>query len=117
MASVLQQSEPHAFVEEELVRALNEQSFGLSSYEIVSTSPLKAIARVVLLEEAIIMVSLTSRGYQLNSPSEPPSDSDLDAEAVFENIEQLLQSVSPSYEAARRSVFVAKLSALSPSPS
>lgn len=66
MASVLQQSEPHAFVEEELVRALNEQSFGLSSYEIVSTSPLKASARVVLLEEEIIMVSLTSRGYQVS---------------------------------------------------
>lgn len=66
MASVLQQSEPHAFVEEELVRALHEQSFGLSSYEILSTSPLKASARVVLLEEEIIMVSLTSRGYQVS---------------------------------------------------
>ncbi|KAI0755219.1 hypothetical protein C8Q80DRAFT_418593 [Daedaleopsis nitida] len=108
----MQQSEPHAFVEEELNHTLTEQSFGISSYEIVSTSPLKATAKIVLLEEETVMVSLTSRGFQLHSPSEPPMDPDLDAEIVFETIEQLLQSVSPRYGAAQRSALMAKLNAL-----
>ena len=66
MTSTPEQSEPHAFVEEELVRALQEQSFGISSYQIVSTSPMKATARVVLLEDEAVLVSLTSRGYQVS---------------------------------------------------
>ena len=41
-------------------------------------------------------------------------DPDLDAEAVFETIEQLLHSVSPQYETARRSALLAKLGNLSP---
>lgn len=65
MASAMKQSEPHAFVHEELVRALKEQEFGITSYEIVSTSPLKAIARVELLEGESVLVSLTSRGFQV----------------------------------------------------
>ena len=66
MDSLPQASEPHAFVEEELVRALTEQSFGIASYEVVSTSPMKATALVVLLEGESILVSLTSRGYQVS---------------------------------------------------
>lgn len=40
-------------------------------------------------------------------------DPELDAEAVFETIEHSLQSVSPQYEAARRSALMAKLDGLS----
>ncbi|KAI1794881.1 hypothetical protein LXA43DRAFT_882761 [Ganoderma leucocontextum] len=112
MASPTQESEPHAFVKEELSRALNEQSFGITSYEIVSSTPLKAAASVVLLESDTILVSLSSRGFQLHSLNESPTDPDLDAELVFETLEQLLQSVSLQYDAARRSALIAKLDAL-----
>ena len=53
---------------------------------------------------------------QLQSPSEAPMDPDLDAEVAFETIEQLLQSVSPRYDSARRSALMAKLEALSDVP-
>ena len=133
-ASLSQESEPHAFVKEELSRALNEQSFGITSHEIISSTPLKAAARVVLLEGDTILLSLSSRGFQvrtlgfcsirpyerssqLHSLNESPTDPDLDAELVFETLEQLLQSVSLQYDAARRSALIAKLDALaSPEP-
>ena len=66
MSSSTEQSKPHAFMEEELTRALNEQSFGIASFEVVSTSPMKATARVVLLEKEPVMVALTSRGFQVS---------------------------------------------------
>lgn len=65
MASPLQESQPHDFMQEELTRALSEQAFGITSYEVLSSSPLKAVARVVLLENDTILVSLTGRGYQV----------------------------------------------------
>ena len=58
-------SKPPTFTQEELARALKEQSFGINSYEIVSTTPLKATASVVLLEGQTILVSLSSRGFQV----------------------------------------------------
>ncbi|CDO69995.1 hypothetical protein BN946_scf184973.g5 [Trametes cinnabarina] len=102
-----QQSEPSSFTREELERALIENSYGISSFELMSSSPLKATARVVLLEGEPIIISLTSRG-----PSEPPVDPDLDSETVFETLEQLLQTVSPQYESAKRNALLAKLEAL-----
>ena len=66
-ASPRQESEPHAFVKEELSRALNEQSFGITSHEIISSTPLKAAARVVLLEGDTILLSLSSRGFQVRT--------------------------------------------------
>ncbi|KAH9851509.1 hypothetical protein C2E23DRAFT_869223 [Lenzites betulinus] len=102
------QSAPRSFVREELERALVEQSFAISSFEISSSSPLKATARVVLLEEEAVVVSLTSRGYQV-----APMDPDHDAEIVFETIEPLLQSVSPLYESRQRSALLEKLESLS----
>ncbi|KAI0771207.1 GSKIP domain-containing protein [Trametes elegans] len=110
-----QQSAPSAFVREELERALAEQSFGIVSFEITSSSSMKATARVVLLEGEPVLVSLTSRGFQLNSPSEAPMDPDLDSETVYETLEQLLQTVSPQYESARRNALLAKLESLSDS--
>ncbi|KAI0357468.1 hypothetical protein OH77DRAFT_1422327, partial [Trametes cingulata] len=110
-----QQSEPSAFVREELERALAEQSFGISSFELMSSSPLKAAARVVLLEGNPVVISLTSRGFQLQSPSEAPMDPDHDSETVFETIEQLLQTVSPRYESARRGALLSKLESLADS--
>lgn len=66
---------------EELERALAEHSFAISSFEAMSSSPLKATARVVLLEGDAVVVSLTSRGYQVRCNFEdrtgplPASDS------------------------------------------
>ncbi|KAI0632401.1 GSKIP domain-containing protein [Trametes polyzona] len=108
-----EQSKPSAFMREELERALAEQSFGISSYETTSSSPLKATARVVLLEGEVVLISLTSRGFQLHSPSEAPMDPDHDSETVFETIEQLLQTVSPQYESKKRSALMEKLESLS----
>ncbi|TBU23198.1 hypothetical protein BD309DRAFT_951956 [Dichomitus squalens] len=105
-----------AFAHDELERALKEQSFGITSFEIVSTTPLKAAASVVLLEGPTVLVSLSNRGFQLYSPTDPPTDPDLDAEAVFETIEQLLQSVSPQYDAARRSALITKLESIQATP-
>ncbi|OJT08154.1 hypothetical protein TRAPUB_950 [Trametes pubescens] len=108
-----EQSEPSSFMREELERALAEQSFAISSFETTSSSPLKATARVVLLEGEVVLVSLTSRGYQLHSPSEAPMDPDHDTEIIFETIEQLLQTVSPQFESAQRSALMEKLELLS----
>ncbi|EIW59379.1 uncharacterized protein TRAVEDRAFT_122660 [Trametes versicolor FP-101664 SS1] len=103
-----EQSAPSSFMREELERALAEHSFAISSFEAMSSSPLKATARVVLLEGDAVVVSLTSRGYQV-----PPMDPDHDAETIFETIEQLLQTVSPGFESAQRSALMAKLESLS----
>ncbi len=125
-----EQSEPSSFMLEELERALAEQSFAISSFETTSSSPLKATARVVLLEGEVVLVSLTSRGYQvcdnglasgmlrthsvqLHSPSEAPMDPDHDTEIIFETIEQLLQTVSPQFESAQSSALMEKLELLS----
>ncbi|KAI9059275.1 hypothetical protein FKP32DRAFT_1596635 [Trametes sanguinea] len=107
-----QQSQPSSFTREELERALAENSYGISSFEIMSSSPLKATARVVLLEGEPVIVSLSSRGYQLHSPSEAPMDPDHDSETVFETIEQLLQTVSQQYESAKRNALFTKLESL-----
>ncbi|KAI8978765.1 GSKIP domain-containing protein [Trametes punicea] len=112
MSSPAQQSKPSTFTREELERALSENSYGISSFDITSSSPLKATARVVLLEGEPILISLSSRGFQLHSPSEAPMDPDHDSETVFETIEQLLQTVSPQYESARRNTLLAKLQSL-----
>ncbi|KAH9889974.1 hypothetical protein C8Q73DRAFT_793331 [Cubamyces lactineus] len=112
MSSSTKQSEPSSFVREELERALAEQSSGIASFELISSSPLKAAAKVDLLEGEPIIVSLTSRGFQVHSPSEAPRDPDHDSETVFETIEQLLQTVSPQYEVSRRTILLAKLESL-----
>ena len=52
---------------EELGRALSEQSFGTTSYEILSSSPLKATASVVLLESDTVLISLTGKGFQVRT--------------------------------------------------
>ena len=58
-------SKPPTFTQEELARALKEQSFGITTFEIVSTTPLKATASIVLLEGQTILVSLSSRGFHV----------------------------------------------------
>ena len=54
---------PTTFTKSELERALSEQSFGISAYEIVTCTELEASAVVTLLEGKTVSVSLTPRGY------------------------------------------------------
>ncbi len=54
---------PTTFAKTELERALSEQAFGISSYEVVSCTELEASAVVTLLEGKTVSISLTPRGY------------------------------------------------------
>ncbi|KAH8104724.1 hypothetical protein BXZ70DRAFT_922133 [Cristinia sonorae] len=91
-----------SFPRGELDSSLSEQSFGISSYEITESSGLEAVARVVLLDATVVFISLSARGYQLQTGDG----------AVFEALEDLLHSASPSYADARQKVLMVKLNAL-----
>jgi hypothetical protein len=55
-----------SFFSSELERALEEQSFGISEFELEdSTSSLESSALVTLLEGEVVAISLSSRGYQV----------------------------------------------------
>jgi hypothetical protein len=55
-----------SFFSSELERALEEQSFGIAGFELLtSTSSLESSALVTLLEGDIVNISLSSRGYQV----------------------------------------------------
>lgn len=56
-----------SFYHNELNRALSEQSFGLTRYDVARQhSPHEATAVVTLLEGTNIRVSLNIRGYQVS---------------------------------------------------
>ena len=132
------QSHPTTFTRSELDRALSEQSFGITSYEITDSTELEASARVVLLEGNVIIISLTSRGYQVSFRDSNPYlvrstgrkshshwsnvqiiPSSLEGEGghvldrVFEEVEGLLQTVSNQYGQARQMALMQKLALLS----
>jgi len=90
-----------SFYYNELSHSLSEQSFGLSRYEVARQySPHEATAVVTLLEGTTIGVSLNMRGYQL------------DGGQTHESIEELLQSVSPTYARKREDMIIARLQGL-----
>jgi len=100
-----------SFLPTELERALNEQSFAIAGFELMtSTSPLEASALVTLLEGDVVRVSLSARGYQLTR--NPHSGSPPEPE-IFEAIEALLGSSSPLYEKKRSETLFARLETLS----
>ena len=133
------QSHPTTFTRSELDRALSEQSFGITSYEITDSTELEASARVVLLEGNVIIISLTSRGYQVsfrdsnpylvrstgrksrshwsNVQVIPSSHGEGEGghvlDRVFEEVEGLLQTVSNRYGQARQMALMQKLALLS----
>ncbi|CAL1712703.1 unnamed protein product [Somion occarium] len=106
------QPQPSDFTQVELEQALSEQSFGITSYKITSSTDLQASARVVLLEGNTITISLTSRGYEVidSSSAEPESNQ---AGNIFEDVEHLLQSVSNQYSNARQKALMERLTLLS----
>ncbi|KAG9315818.1 hypothetical protein JVU11DRAFT_3467 [Chiua virens] len=90
-----------SFYYNELNRALSEQSFGLTRYEVAKQcSPHEATAAVTLLEGTNIKVSLNTRGYQL------------DGGQTYESIEGLLQSISSMYGQKRDETIIARLQGL-----
>jgi len=94
-------SSSSSFYYNELSRALSEQSFGLSRYEVArQQSPHEATAVVTLLEGTSISVSLDMRGYRL------------DGGQTQESIEELLQSVSPIYVQKRHDMIITRLQGL-----
>ncbi|RDB17996.1 hypothetical protein Hypma_000834 [Hypsizygus marmoreus] len=101
---------PTHFFADELRRALAEQSFGLQTFHITTTENLHAKASATLLEGDEITISLTIRGYSVES-NKPTVLSNLD-DTVFESVENLLQSVSPKYEMKRHERWVRKLEGL-----
>ncbi|KAI0074116.1 hypothetical protein K474DRAFT_1626401 [Panus rudis PR-1116 ss-1] len=100
--------DPSTFTASELERSLSEQSFGITSYEIISTSKAEAEARVVLLEGETITISLTCGGYRMKESSD-----DKEAGGIYETLESLLSSVSKMYGEARQKTLMEKLFALS----
>jgi len=97
---------PTTFTLTELDQALKEQSFGISSYVIDSVTELEAIASIVLLEGNEISVSLTPNGFTIRKNSDT---NETNIGRTFEEIEVILNVVSPKYGAARHQEIVAKL--------
>lgn len=64
MTSSPTQTSP-SFFKDEFERALSEQAFGISKYEITSSSALDASATIELLEKSKLEVNLSIRGYQV----------------------------------------------------
>jgi hypothetical protein len=116
-----------SFFSSELERALEEQSFGISAFELEdSTSSLESSALVTLLEGNVVTILLSSRGYQVwqlyyyhfvggitvmleqltksAGGASPPRMG-----RIYEAIESLLQSISPLYERKRRENLFAQL--------
>ncbi|KAL4063303.1 hypothetical protein V8B97DRAFT_1876926 [Scleroderma yunnanense] len=94
-------SSSSGFYYNELRRALSEQSFGIARFEVATpVTPLEATASVTMLEGPCASVTLTARGYHLNTGQ------------IFESIEDLLLSVSPKYAQKRSDVLFSKLQAL-----
>ncbi|KAI0316490.1 hypothetical protein OF83DRAFT_1126466 [Amylostereum chailletii] len=90
-----------SFYASELQRALNEQTFGISSFKITQRSSLDATAGVTLLEGDQLEIILFANGYK-----------QVGTDAVYETIDDLLSSLSPSYVVKRHEALVAKLQQL-----
>ena len=54
-----------SFFKDEFERALSEQSFGISSYELSSSTSLDANATIELLEKTKVVINLSIRGYKV----------------------------------------------------
>ncbi|KAI0304594.1 hypothetical protein BC826DRAFT_977101 [Russula brevipes] len=85
----------------ELARALNEQTFGISSSEVTHFTEDEAEASITLLEGNIITVALSSAGYKV-----------LGQGRFYETLDDLLSSTSPAYAAKRMETLMARLQAL-----
>jgi hypothetical protein len=117
---------PSSFYQDELLRALTEQSFGIRMFYTLTTTRLQATASVTLLEGQRINIKLEMRGYSVRVASvvtkillislhqiesgDPalPSNEGM----IFESLDELLRSASPMYEQKRHEFWVQKLEGL-----
>ncbi|KAH8114480.1 hypothetical protein DFH11DRAFT_1726955 [Phellopilus nigrolimitatus] len=104
---------PPSFFQEELKRALDEQSFGIVEYSLFGqTSAYEANASVELLERVRVYVTLSIRGFQVtgtSARSHCAASTAADENAMFETVDALLQHCSPLYSARRTEELFAKL--------
>ncbi|KII90569.1 hypothetical protein PLICRDRAFT_173963 [Plicaturopsis crispa FD-325 SS-3] len=102
--------DPPTFPARELQRALSEQAFGITGFQMMPAStPLDASAYVTLLEGNVIKITLSARGYQVCAS---PSTSDKRWSQIFENVEDLLERASAAYAAKRQEALVKRLEQL-----
>ena len=119
------------FYAEEIRRALEEQSFGIKSFNLLEsdTSGVQARATVILLEGQKITILLNSQGYSVRDScphverrriadfffeieSNETTSLDTKESVIFDYIDSLLQSVSREYETQRHQIWVRKLEGL-----
>ncbi|KAL0961321.1 hypothetical protein HGRIS_006279 [Hohenbuehelia grisea] len=107
-------SQVSSFFGTELQRALREQAFGITSFELVDAGPLQAGAKVTLLEGSAVTVTLTGRGYHWDAhQSQRPSVSASSSSGqVYEGIEDLLTAISPLYQQRFQETLFSKLAKL-----
>ncbi|KAI0308105.1 hypothetical protein B0F90DRAFT_1680186 [Multifurca ochricompacta] len=92
------ESEIYDFYRRELIRALNEQSFGIAHSEVTHFAENEARGAITLLEGETINVVLSSAGYQLSAQVK-----------FYETLDDLLSSTSPTYSAKRVEILMARL--------
>ncbi|KDQ20899.1 hypothetical protein BOTBODRAFT_26913 [Botryobasidium botryosum FD-172 SS1] len=102
------------FFAEELERALVEQEFGIKKWSVIVPTDLPdasnrkpfALGQIQLLEENVIQVHLSLRGYScFESVSEK-------AATTYETLDDLLGAISPMYAQRRVEELMKKLTAL-----
>jgi len=98
---------PSSFYADELLRALTEQSFGIETFSVLTTTPIQAVASVTLLEGHNLTIKLTTRGYSIES-SDCPALRNRD-DLVFESLDGLLQSTSILYGQKQHAALVKNL--------
>ncbi|PPQ63629.1 hypothetical protein CVT24_004382 [Panaeolus cyanescens] len=101
-------SSSSSFYHAELLRALREQAFGITSFSMTSSSPEQASASVVLLEGRSVNIKLTIQGYSVMGPCSGASGT-----GVHESIETLLRAISPLYQKRQHEALFAKLAKVS----
>lgn len=113
-----QSSDIPSFFEEELKKALREQTYGVDSSRLLSSTALDATAEITIIEGATIKVMLFTSGFQLSKYTGDHSVSGGSALVgmIFETLEELLLAVSPLYAAKQGEELVAKLEQLSNQP-
>ncbi|KZS92894.1 hypothetical protein SISNIDRAFT_549931 [Sistotremastrum niveocremeum HHB9708] len=95
------------FYRDEMTRALSEQSYGISAYSISTSSRMDADAEVTILEGSKCTIHLNCNGYKLVAAA--PAIPNTTTGVIYENMEELLQAVSPLFLKKRGELLVAKL--------
>ncbi|KAF8622871.1 hypothetical protein AX15_006684 [Amanita polypyramis BW_CC] len=100
-------SSPSTFYAEELNNALQEQSFGIHGFTIISsTSSLQCSASVTLLEGNTIRITLRDAGYSIENDEQGADQN------TYETAEALLASASPLFRQKKHEALIKALERL-----